>query len=96
MTRLDGLLTANKVARKFEFSALCRRVFRFRDFLISCVKNAHLAGVRHSTSTGELLSSGFKREFWTTARHRLRGAGHWRLRILVLMAFRSGSRAGRL
>lgn len=32
----------------------------------------------------------------TTARHQLRRAGHWRLRILVLMAFRSGSRGGPL
>jgi hypothetical protein len=36
----------------------------FRDSLISCVKSAHLAGIRHSRSTGELLSLGFKREFW--------------------------------
>jgi hypothetical protein len=36
----------------------------FRDSLISYVKDPHLAGIRHSRSTGELLSLGFKREFW--------------------------------
>ena len=59
-----NLLTANKVAREFEFTPLRQRVFSFRDSLIICVKNAHLAGIRHSRSTGELVSSGFRREFW--------------------------------
>jgi hypothetical protein len=35
----------------------------FRDSLISCVKNAHLAGIQRSRSTRELVSSGFRREF---------------------------------
>ena len=49
----------------FKTVALLRqRVFSFRDSLICCVKNAHLAGIRHPRSTGELVSSGFKREFW--------------------------------
>src|SRR5882762_2512915 len=64
LTRSDGLLIGYKVACQFESHPLRQRVFSFRDSLISCVKNAHLAGIRHSRSTGELLSLGFRREFW--------------------------------
>jgi cytochrome P450 len=55
LTCLDGLLTADKVAREFEFTPLRQRVFSFRDSLPLCLKNAHLAGIQHSRSTGELL-----------------------------------------
>ena len=50
--------------RQFEFTSLRQPVFSFRDSLISRVKNAHLAGIRRSRSTRELVSSGFRREFW--------------------------------
>jgi len=46
-----------KVARQFEFNSLQQRVFSFRDSLLLWVKNAHLAGIRHPTSTGEPVSS---------------------------------------
>src|SRR6266851_884786 len=36
----------------------------FRVLFLSARKNAYLAGIRHPRSTGEPLSSGFKREFW--------------------------------
>jgi hypothetical protein len=39
------------------------------------VKNAHLAGIRHSWSTGELVSSGFRREFWRILSVRTFGGG---------------------
>ena len=53
----------SKVAREFEFTLLRQRVFSFRDSLPLLLKNAHLAGIRHPKSTGEPVSSGFKREF---------------------------------
>ena len=64
LTCSDGLLIGYKVARQFESHPLRQPVFSFRDSLITCAKNAHLAGIRHFWSTGELVSSGFRREFW--------------------------------
>jgi hypothetical protein len=64
LTCLDGLLTANKVAREFEFTPLRQRVFSFLDSLIICMKNSRFAGIRHLMSTGELVSLEFRREFW--------------------------------
>jgi len=63
LTRSDGLLIGYKVARQFESHPLRQRVFSFRDSLPLSLKNAHLGGIRHSKSTGEPVSSGFKREF---------------------------------
>ena len=63
LTLSDGLLTVYKVAWQFEFTSLRQRVFTFRDSLPLRLKNAHLAGIRHPKSTGEPVSSGFKREF---------------------------------
>jgi hypothetical protein len=60
----DISLAANKVAREFEFKALRQRVLSFQNSLILCLKNAHLAEIRRSWSTGELHSLGFRREFW--------------------------------
>ena len=61
--------------REFEFTSLRQRVFSFRDSLLSALKNAHLAGIRHSKSTGEPVSSGFKREFWRFLSVRTLGGG---------------------
>jgi hypothetical protein len=58
VTIKDDLLTAYKVSCEFKFDLLRQRVFSFRDSLISCVKNAHLAGISEPKSTGELLWSG--------------------------------------
>jgi hypothetical protein len=52
-----------KSRREFEFTSLRQRVLSFRDSLPLRLKNAHLAGIRHQKSTGEPVSSGFKREF---------------------------------
>ena len=38
LTCSDGLLTANKVAREFEFTSLRQRVFSFRDSLPLCAE----------------------------------------------------------
>ena len=40
-----------------------QRVLSFRDSLALCLKNAHLAGIRHSRSTGELALVGFNASF---------------------------------
>ena len=45
----------------FKSLLLRQRVFSFRDSLPLCLKNAHLAGIRRSRSTRELVSSGFRR-----------------------------------
>ena len=71
----DGLLTVCKLSCEFEFTLLRQRVFSFRDSLPLCLKNAHLAGIRHSKSTGELLSSRFRREFWRFLSVRTLGGG---------------------
>jgi len=63
LTLSDGLLTRYKVAREFEFNSLRHRVYRFRDSLLLCTKNAHLAGIRHARSTGEPVSSGSNASF---------------------------------
>jgi hypothetical protein len=63
LTCSDGLLIGYKVARQFEFHPLRQRVFSFRDSLFSGPKNAHLAGIRDSRSTGEPVSSGSNASF---------------------------------
>src|SRR5713226_897617 len=56
-------IDAAKVARGFESHPLRQRVFSFRDSLLLCLKNAHLAGSRHPKSTGEPVSSGSNASF---------------------------------
>ena len=43
-------------------SAIRQRVFSFLDSLIIYITNSRLAGIRHLGSTGELVSSGFRRQ----------------------------------
>jgi hypothetical protein len=54
----DGASTHPEESRRFKSASLRRRVFSFRDSLLLCVKDAHLAGIRHPRSTGEPVSSG--------------------------------------
>ena len=64
LTYSDGLLIGYRVARQFESHPLRQRVLSFRDSLPLWLKNARLAGIRYPKSTGEPISSGFKRECW--------------------------------
>ena len=57
MHEMKGLYGSNPPLSASESSG-------FRDSLPLCLKSAHLAGIQHSTSTGEPVASGFKREFW--------------------------------